>query len=188
MMSSTKPRKSKSQDKTESLESKFRYPFTKKVPVTRNYHGIEVVDNYEWLESKNPTVSSWVVRQNDFVRNYLEGIKGKEGVRKELEGLSRLDSMSLYRIRNGRYFYLRQKPGQNQEALYYKESLNGEEKVLIDPNKMSKDGTKALYSFSPSPNGKLVAFQITAGGNDRTTIQVIDIEKKRNTKRSHLPY
>ena len=55
---------------------------------------------------------------------------------------------------------------QNQSVLYVADSLTATPRVLIDPNAMSKDATVALAEFTPSPDGKTIAYSISDGGTD----------------------
>jgi prolyl oligopeptidase len=50
------------------------------------------------------------------------------------------------------------------------------ERVLIDPNQFSSDGTIALASASVSPDSKWLAFAQSDGGSDWRTWRIMDIE------------
>ena len=52
-----------------------------------------------------------------------------------------------------RYFFYRNNGLQNQSVLYYKNSLEGEPVELLDPNKLSSDGTVALSTLGISDDG-----------------------------------
>ena len=54
----------------------------------------------------------------------------------------------------GRYFYRKNDGLQNQAVLYVLDKLDGEPRLLIDPNTWSKDGTIALGDTSVSQDGK----------------------------------
>lgn len=56
-------------------------------------------------------------------------------------------------------------------------SLNDEPTVLIDPNKLSEDGTVAMSGdIAISKDGKYMAYQISRGGSDWHEIFIRDIE------------
>lgn len=157
---------------------KFSYPTTKVAPVTDYYNGIKIIDDYRWLEAKNAEVNKWVAKQNKFANDQIKKIKGRKKIRKDLAGIAKMHSMSIYTSRQGRYFYASRKPGQNQSVLYYKDGLNGKENILLDPNKMASDGTKSIFTYVISQDGKLVAFKITDDGNDKSPIQVMEVDSK----------
>ena len=76
----------------------------------------------------------------------------------------------------GRYYFLKNDGLQNQAVLYRLDTLDGEPKVLIDPNKWSKDGTIALQGVSFSDDGKYAAYGRAEAGSDWATWQVMEIE------------
>ena len=48
-------------------------PDTPKKPVTDEYHGVKVVDNYRWLDSADdPAVKKWTEAQNKHTRAILD--------------------------------------------------------------------------------------------------------------------
>ena len=53
--------------------------------------------------------------------------------------------------------------------------LHHSQKVLLDPNAMSKDGTTSLSDYSPSEDGKWMAYGVSEAGSDWNTIRVRDI-------------
>jgi prolyl oligopeptidase len=74
-----------------------------------------------------------------------------------------------------RYFYTRNDGLQNQSVLYVREGLNGQPRMLIDPNKWSQDQATALAEWEVSPNGRYVAYGVQEGGSDWRTIRVLDV-------------
>jgi prolyl oligopeptidase len=65
--------------------------------------------------------------------------------------------------------------------LYVKNELNGEAEVLLDPNKLSEDGTVALKSVDFSRNGKYMSYAISRSGSDWEEIYVMDLSTKKLT-------
>ena len=60
--------------------------------------------------------------------------------------------------------------------LYVQEGLNGTPRVLIDPNKLSADGTVALGTIAVSNSARFLAYGVSKAGSDWTQIQVVNIE------------
>jgi prolyl oligopeptidase PreP (S9A serine peptidase family) len=57
-------------------------------PVTNSYHGVRVVDDYQWLEeSTNATVREWTRRQNERTRAYFAKLPFYDGLSQALEEL-----------------------------------------------------------------------------------------------------
>jgi len=59
--------------------------------------------------------------------------------------------------------------------LYTMASLDAQPTVLLDPNKLSADGTVALASYSISNDGKLMAYALATAGSDWREWRVRDI-------------
>ena len=48
--------------------------------------------------------------------------------------------------------------------------------TLIDPAALLEDSTAALDWYYPSPDGRLVAFGVSIGGDERSTLRIVDVE------------
>jgi prolyl oligopeptidase len=75
-----------------------------------------------------------------------------------------------------RYYYFHNTGLQAQYVLYTQATLEGEARVLLDPNTLSTDGTVALGRQKFSDDGKLMAFELSTGGSDWKTVQVLRVE------------
>ncbi|MGB5346649.1 MAG: prolyl oligopeptidase family serine peptidase, partial [Woeseia sp.] len=78
--------------------------------------------------------------------------------------------------KGGRYFFEFNNGLQNQDVLLVQESLDAQPKVLIDPNQWADDGTVALASWHPSPDGRLLAYLEQDGGSDWRIARLLDVE------------
>ena len=160
-----------------SQQPKMTYPETMKETVTDEYFGHKVEDPYRWLEDDNSAeTGAWVDAQNDVTFAYLNQLPGRDSIKNRLTAL-----MDYPRIGNpfkkaGKYFYYKNDGLQNQSILYMTESLGGEERVLLDPNKLSDDGTVALSGTEFSPDGKYLVYSISRSGSDWNEIYVMNIE------------
>src|SRR6516162_9163411 len=126
---------------------KLEYPPTNRGDQVEDYHGVKVPDPYRWLEDdvrKSPEVRGWVEAENKVTEAYLQTIPEREGIRKHLTELWNYERYSAPSKVGGRYFFSKNDGLQNQAVLYVQESLDGEPRVLLDPNTWSKDGTIAL--------------------------------------------
>ena len=62
-----------------------------------------------------------------------------------------------------------------RRVLYTTDGLDGEPRVLLDPNTLSTDGTVALSGTSISDDGSLIAYGIAAAGSDWNEWKVRDV-------------
>ncbi len=157
------------------------YPKTATVDHVDSYHGVEIADPYRWLEDdvrENPDVKAWVDAQNEVTFAYLEQIPERERIAARLEELWDYEKFSVPVKEGGRYFYRRNDGLQNQSVLYLQPTLDAEPEELIDPNEWSEDGTIALASYLPSPDGRYLAYLVQDGGSDWRTARVLDLESR----------
>ncbi|WP_299666974.1 prolyl oligopeptidase family serine peptidase [uncultured Polaribacter sp.] len=156
-----------------------KYPKTAKNPVTDNYFGEEVVDNYRWLEDdKSEETENWVKAENEVTFDYLSKIPYREQIKDRLTELWNYEKIGSP-FKEGNYIYFSKNDGlQNQSVYYRKKGEDGEEEVFLDPNTFSEDATTSLGSLSFSENGKITAYAISKGGSDWRKIIIMDAESK----------
>jgi prolyl oligopeptidase len=154
------------------------YPETRRVEQVDDYHGTPVRDPYRWLENdvrEDKEVADWVAAQNKVTSGYLEAIPERDAIKRRLTELWNYERVSAPSKRGTRYFYSRNDGLQNQSVVYVQESLDGEPRVLLDPNGWTKDGTKALAGLSLSDDGKYAAYGVAEAGSDWSTWHVLDV-------------
>lgn len=163
-------------DETGEHSETIKYPVTRKVDTVDTYFGVKVADPYRWLEDDNSdSTKKWVDAQNAVTQDYLEKIPFRNKIRERLSKIWNFEKRSAPYLKGQRYFYSRNDGLQSQSVQYYREGLNGEEKLLIDPNKLSADGTASLSSSDVSHDGKYLAYGISKAGSDWVEFFVKDI-------------
>ncbi|WP_010663568.1 prolyl oligopeptidase family serine peptidase [Marinilabilia salmonicolor] len=152
------------------------YPATKKVDTVDVYYGTEVADPYRWLEDdQSEETKDWVQRQVKVTNKYLSEIPFRDKIKERLTEVWNYEKQGTP-VRKGKYwFFMRNNGLQNQYVVYVKEGIDGEERVLLDPNKLSEDGTVALSDYSVSEDGTYMAYSISRGGSDWREIYVLDV-------------
>ena len=156
----------------------IQYPHTATVDHTDDYHGTIVADPYRWLEDdvrESEAVEQWVDHENELTFAYLATIEERKLIRARLEALWDYERYGLPEKKGGRYFYSYNDGLQNQDVIYRQESLDDEAELLIDPNTWSDDGTIALASYFPGPNGDYFAYLVQDGGSDWRVARVMNI-------------
>ena len=167
-------------------QAKPDYPETKTVDTVDVYFGTQVADPYRWLEDDNSEeTAEWVKAQNAVTNSYLERIPFRGKLKESLTALSNYEKMGTPWKEEGKYYYFKNNGLQNQSVLYECDTLDGEAKVLLDPNTLSEDGTVSLGSFSFSKDRKYLAYVISRSGSDWNEIYVKDVATG-NTLDDHI--
>ena len=162
------------------------YPVAAKQPAVNTYHGVTVTDNYRWLEDGDSAVSqAWVAGQNALSRQWLDAIPGRAALHKEIETLLKSNSNAYYDLieRGGKIFALKRQPPKQQPLLVMLASPDAttSEKVLVDPNTLTADGTLAIDFFQPSLDGSKVAVSMSEKGSEDGTLHVFDVASGKET-------
>jgi prolyl oligopeptidase len=154
----------------------LHYPPTRTVPQVDDYHGTLVADPYRWLEdADSPETLAWVRAQQALTEATLSAVPARDPLRQRLTELWDYPRAYAPVKRGGRYFQLRNSGLQNHNVLYVSETLEGEGRVLLDPNTLSADGTLSLESWSVSEDGRWLAYAVSGSGSDWRTWRVRDV-------------
>ena len=155
----------------------INYPEAKKIEFTENIHGYEINDSYRWLEDFTSNDSlDWVKRQNKFTKAFISKNKYKKDIANYLEQIWENESISIpYKIEDKTFYYFNDGSFQ-QSKLMIKDCDKCDERVLIDPNTFSDDGTISLGGTSVNNSANMIAFSISDGGSDWRVWKVLDIE------------
>ena len=99
-------------------------PATKQQPVTDDYHGRKVIDNYRWLEDgTSPETEQWVAAQLAYTRGVLDKLPGREQLRTKLEQLLQIGNLGGTEVGGAYYFHTRREGSQNQPVLYVRKRV-----------------------------------------------------------------
>jgi len=154
--------------------------------IVDKYFGVELSDPYRYLEDlKNPEVQQWMKAQADYTKAVLDRIPERHAL---LEDILKFDNAAPARVRNiqrlssGQYFYLKTLSGQNLAKLYMRTALQGNERLIVDTDqyKGPKGEPAAINYYAPSPDGRYVAYGISVGGSEMSTLRILDLETGKN--------
>lgn len=149
-------------------------------PFTRDYFGIKITDPYHYMQDlKSPRVRDWIDAQGGYTRSVLNEIPGRQKLLAEVTRLDESEPAHVGRVvvlPDNHFFYLKKLADGNVYKLYEREGLSGREKLLVDPLAFDEPGhpVSTISFFSPSPDGNYVAYGISRGGKEQTTIHVVD--------------
>ena len=155
-----------------------QYPETRTGEVSETIFGQEIADPYRWLEDDvrtNEEVAEWVESQNELTTSYLATMPGREAYEARIKELFDYERFGLPSEKGGHYFYTRNDGLQNQSVLYVRDGLDGEPRVLINPNDWAADGATALAGWVPNHDGSKLLYGIQDGGSDWRTARVLDV-------------
>ncbi|MFV0483406.1 MAG: prolyl oligopeptidase family serine peptidase [Bacteroidales bacterium] len=156
---------------------KLSYPETKKISVSDDYFGTSVEDPYRWLEDDNADeTKAWVEAQNEVSFSYLNKLPNRKKIADELTAVMNYERFGVPFKKGGRYFYYKNDGLQNQSVLYITDSPDAPGTVLLDPNKLSDDGTVSLGGIAVSDDAKTLVYSISRSGSDWNEVFVKDIE------------
>ncbi len=148
--------------------------------VIDDYHGTAVVDPYRYFENlKSPEVSAFMKAQADYARDLLERIPGRAALLKRVNELSESGvTIGAVQIASGKVFYFKPAAGDVRRKVYVRDGFGGKERVLIDPlTGGPAELSLSIDYFRASPNGRYVAYGVSARGNEESVLRVIDVEK-----------
>lgn len=156
------------------------YPPTRKAGVVEDYHGTRVADPYRWLEDLDGAeTAAWVKAENALTFSQLDQIPVRAWLKTRLTDLWNTPRVGLPLREAGQLFYTRNTGLQRQPVWFRRASLAGAERVVIDPNEISPDGSQPMSWLFPSPDGRFVAYALSEGGSDWQTFYVRELETGR---------
>ena len=151
------------------------YPTADRDPVVDDLHGVHVHDPYRWLEhADDPRTLAWSAKQRVLLEQQSAHWVGREHWKRHLTELMSGGGVSVPYWRGGRYFFMRRR-GEQQHAVLHVCDAAGNERVLIDPMQLDASGLTTLDSWQPSPNGELLAYQVSHGGSEESSLYIMRV-------------
>lgn len=159
--------------------AQLNYPKTKKVNQKDTYFTKQVADPYRWLEDDHSTDTKiWVEEQNKLTNSYFSKIPFRDQFYKRIEEVYNYPKYSAPFQKNEWIYWYYNDGLQNQSSIYRRNKKTGIEELVIDPNKLSTDGTVAIRQFRLNKEGTLAAVSISESGSDWQKIKILDLKSK----------
>ena len=158
-------------------------PKAKVAPVEDTVQGHKIVDRYRYLEDPNdPDTKLYVEQELSYTRAILDPLPGRDKINARLSQLLEIGTVGAPQMGGKYYIHTRREGNQNQPILYVREGVNGggddrlaeKDRVLVDVNKMSTDGTVALDWWFAAEDGKYVAYGTSASGSEESTLRIVE--------------
>ncbi|MGV6814774.1 MAG: prolyl oligopeptidase family serine peptidase, partial [Phycisphaerales bacterium] len=161
-------------------------PETEVRPVTETIHGDTVTDTYRWLEGDNSDpdnmgqltdeVAAWTDAQNAYTRSILDNLPGRKALEERLRELMEVPGIGSPSVYGNRYFYSKREGAQPQAVRYVRDGIDGEDRVLLDPQAIDPTGLTTVSWIAPNKDGSLMAFGMYASGDENSTLYLMDVD------------
>ncbi len=149
-------------------------PTVAKHKKTFNEHGHTRVDNYYWLNQREDTaVLNYLNAENTYLDKVMEHTNGlQKKLYNEIIGRIKKDDSSVPYFKNGYWYYTKYVKG-GEYPLYCrkKESLNNEEEVMLDGNKMAEGHEYfAIGGLGINPNNTMLVYGVDTVSRRKYTL------------------
>ncbi|HET7328254.1 MAG TPA: prolyl oligopeptidase family serine peptidase [Nocardioidaceae bacterium] len=152
------------------------YPAARRAQCEEEVHGERIADPYRWLEAPaSVETTEWLAAQADLLERHRSQWTSREHFRDSLDALMRTGFHGPPSWRGARCFFVRRTADQEHGVLHTVDP-DGTERVLVDPIALDPAGTTTLDAWSPSPDGALVAYQLSESGTEESAIRVLDVD------------
>jgi prolyl oligopeptidase len=149
-------------------------------PVTDDYFGTKVVDNYRWLEDANsPATRAWIDQQNQYTQHYLSQVSLRPEIVQRLTQLQRVDVYSVPIMRGQKYFFKKRLADENQGSIYMRDGWKGRDERLIDATRLSTDQNTSVDIADISDDGRLLVYGVRQGGADEASLHFYDTATRK---------
>ena len=165
-----------------AMAQKINYPPTAKDNTVDTYFGEQVADPYRWLEDDTAAATkAWVEAENKVTFDYLKRIPFRDKLLQRMREVQDYERIGAPAFHSGKWYTGRNDGLQNQSVIYQSDTPDGPQRVFLDPNKLSSDGTVALSSLNFSKDGRYAAYVIARSGSDWNEIYVMDAQTLQPT-------
>ena len=152
-------------------------PAVEAVPVTDDYFGTKILDNYRWLEDANgPETKAFIDAENAYTQRYMEQARIRPQITDDMDALEHVSTFKVPIERGSDLFFEKMLAGEDQASIYVRHGWAEKEKRLIDPAQLSRDPNTSVDLEAVSRDGTLVAFDVRQGGADESTVRIFDVK------------
>jgi len=147
--------------------------------VVETLHGTEVHDPYRWLEDgDSEETAAWVAAQNARTRAVLDALPARPAIHDRLLSLLQVGTVGAPAVVAGRVFALERVGDQDQFVLVARSAVDPDvpAQTVVDPHGLAADHAASIDWFSPSPDGRLVAYGVSEGGSEHGTLRIVEVD------------
>jgi prolyl oligopeptidase len=162
-------------------------PATRVEPVSETLDGVVFTDNYRWLEGpESPAnaplppvpeeIAAWTDAQNNYTRTVIDALPTRREIEERLRPLLVVGSVTAPVVRGNRYFLARRSASQAQPVISWREGALGADRPLVDPASIDPAGMTAIAWFSPSEDGRQMAFATYTARGGSPTLRLMEVD------------
>lgn len=170
-------------------------PIATQKPTTRSHHGIDFIDNYEWLrEKESPETIAYLEEENAYTEQETSNLAQlKENIFQEIKSRVKETDMSVPTRAGDFWYYGRSVEGKSYgiscrlavdeehdpwvpPVIDEAEAAPGEQ-VLLDLNELAEGHDFfALGASSVTTSGRYLAYSVDTAGDERFTLRIKDLD------------
>jgi prolyl oligopeptidase len=142
-------------------------------------HGVEVHDPYRWLEDGgSEETGAWVAAQNARTRAVLDALPARAALHARLLDLLQVGLVGAPAVVADRVFTLERVGDQEQFVLVMRSALDAvaPPTTVVDPHGIAADHAASIDWYSPSPDGRLLAYGVSEGGSEHGTLRIVEVD------------
>ena len=142
------------------------------------FNHVSVADPYRWLEDgESSEVAAWVGQHNSRTREALDARLTWGRWHERLSALTALPTVLSLRVAGDHLFLLERAAGADQYSLVVRSATDSaaSPRTLLDPAQLAADGAVAIDWYHPSADGSMVAYGLSEGGTENSTLHVMDV-------------
>ena len=151
-----------------------QYPPAPRLDLTEDLFGHRVADPYRWLEDAGSAqTSQWLADEEELWAAYRAELPDRDRFAGRVHELMQVGAVGVPAWRGTARFFVRRDPGQEHGVLYVADDAG--ERALIDPIAIDPSGRTTLDAWQPDKEGRLLAYQLSSGGDEESLLRVMDV-------------
>jgi prolyl oligopeptidase len=151
-----------------------QYPPAPRLDLTEDLFRHRVADPYRWLEDAGSAeTSQWLAAEEELWAAYRAELPARDRFAGRVHELMQVGAVGVPAWRGTTRFYIRRDPGQEHGVLYVADDAG--ERTLIDPVAIDPSGRTTLDGWQPDKEGRLLAYQLSSGGDEESLLLVMDV-------------
>jgi prolyl oligopeptidase len=153
----------------------FSYPQARRLDLTEDLLGHQVSDPYRWLEDEaSAERADWLAAEVSLFDAQRSELAGREELTEQVRELLSVGYQGTPVWQGDRRFFTRRDPGAEHGVLYTQLG-DGPVEVLLDPTAIDPSGLTTLDAWQPDKEGRLLAYQLSEGGDEESLLRVMDV-------------